>query len=101
MSELIKVRRKSQVTLPKSVRRALNIEEGDFLDVKVQDKEIVLRVKKLIDKDQSWFWSKRWQDGEGEAEADIRAGRVHSFESVDEGINFLHSRAKNAREKTA
>ena len=47
MAELIQVRRKAQVTLPQSVRQALNIEEGDFLDVRVQDNEIVLRVKRL------------------------------------------------------
>ncbi len=72
MSELIQVRKKAQVTLPQSVRQALNIEEGDFLDAVVKDGEIVLRVKKLVDKEQAWFWTKRWQEGEREAEEDIR-----------------------------
>ncbi|MBI4282884.1 MAG: AbrB/MazE/SpoVT family DNA-binding domain-containing protein [Chloroflexi bacterium] len=94
MSELIQVRRKAQITLPQSVRKALNIEEGDFLDVKVQDGEIVLRVKKLVDKEQAWFWTKRWQEGEREAEEDIRAGRIHSFDSAKEAIAFLHRREK-------
>ncbi|MBI4337960.1 MAG: AbrB/MazE/SpoVT family DNA-binding domain-containing protein, partial [Chloroflexi bacterium] len=60
MSELVQVRKKAQVTLPQSVRRSLNIEEGDFLDVRVEDGEIVLRVKKLVDKEQAWFWTRRW-----------------------------------------
>ena len=94
MSELIQVRKKAQVTLPQSVRQALNIEEGDFLSVKVQDGEIVLRVKKLVDKEQAWFWSRRWQEGEREAEEDISAGRIHSFDSAREAIAFLHKRAK-------
>ena len=81
MSELIQVRRKAQVTLPQSVRQSLNIEEGDFLDVRVEDGEIVLRVKKLVDKEQAWFWTRRWQEGEREAEEDIRSGRIHSFDS--------------------
>ncbi len=94
MSELIQVRKKAQVTLPQSVRQALNIEEGDFLSVKVQDGEIVLRVKKLVDKEQAWFWTKRWQEGEREAEEDIRAGRVHSFDGAREAMAFLHKRVK-------
>ncbi|MBI2846574.1 MAG: AbrB/MazE/SpoVT family DNA-binding domain-containing protein [Chloroflexi bacterium] len=94
MSELIQVRKKAQVTLPQSVRQALNIEEGDFLDVRVNDGEIVLRVKKLVDKEQAWFWTRRWQEGEREAEEDIRTGRVHSFGSAREAVAFLHKRAR-------
>ena len=94
MPDLIQVRKKAQVTLPQSVRRALNIEEGDFLDVRVHDGEIVLRVKKLVDKGQAWFWSKRWQEGESEAEEDIRAGRLHRFDNAEDAVTFLHKRAK-------
>jgi len=94
MSELIQVRKKAQVTLPQSVRQALNIEEGDFLDAIVKDGEIVLRVKKLVDKEQAWFWTKRWQEGEREAEEDIGAGRIHGFDNAKEAIAFLHKRAK-------
>ena len=94
MSELIQVRKKAQVTLPQSIRQALNIEEGDFLDAVVKDSEIVLRVKKLVDKEQAWFWTRRWQEGEKEAEEDIRAGRIHSFDNAKEAIAFLHKRLK-------
>jgi AbrB family looped-hinge helix DNA binding protein len=94
MPELIQVRKKAQVTLPQSVRQALNIEEGDFLDVRVNDGEIVLRVKKLVDKEQAWFWTRRWQEGEREAEEDIRTGRVDRFDNAKEAVAFLHKRAK-------
>ena len=100
MSELIQVRKKAQVTLPQSVRRALNIEEGDFLDVTVKDGQIVLRVKKLVDKEQSWFWTRRWQEGERKAEEDIRAGRVHTFEGSKEAVAFLHKRSKKVADTT-
>ena len=100
MSELIQVRKKAQVTLPQSVREALNIEEGDFLDAVVRDGEIVLRVKKLVDKEQAWFWTRRWQEGEREAQEDIAAGRVHSFSGTQEAITFLHKRGKKGPEAT-
>ena len=94
MSELIQVRKKAQVTLPQSVRQSLNIEEGDFLSVRVQNGEIVLRVKKLVDKEQAWFWTRRWQEGEREAEKDIHAGHIHRFDSAKEAIAFLHKRVE-------
>lgn len=35
--------------------------------------------KKLVDKSQAYFWTKRWQKGEKEAAEDIKAGRVEDF----------------------
>ena len=90
MSELIQVRKKSQVTLPQSVRQELGIEEGDLLDIQVRSGEIVLKLKKLVDKEQAWFWTNRWQQGEKEAEEDMRAGRVHDFPDAKNAVAFLH-----------
>jgi AbrB family looped-hinge helix DNA binding protein len=92
MAELIQLRKKAQLTLPQSVREKLGIEEGDFMDVQVRNGEIVLKVKRLVDKEQAWFWSERWQQGEKEAEDDIRAGRVHNFPDAKSTVAFLHRR---------
>jgi len=100
MSELIQVRKKAQITLPQSVRQRLNIEEGDFLDVRVEDGEIVLRVKKLMDKDQAWFWTNRWQEGEKQAEEDLRSGKTHRFESGDGAVEYLREKAKSTSAKS-
>jgi AbrB family looped-hinge helix DNA binding protein len=93
MSDLVQVRKKAQVTLPQSVRQELGIEEGDFLDIQVRSGEIVLKVKKLVDKDQTWFWTNRWQQGEKEAEKDIRAVRVNNFPDAQKAVAFLHKQA--------
>ena len=45
--------------------------------------------KKLADKSQAYFWTRRWQEGEREADEDIKAGRVKTFDSVDELIKDL------------
>jgi hypothetical protein len=42
--------------------------------------------RKLIDKNQACFWTKRWQEGETEADEDIKIGRVKAFDSVDKLI---------------
>jgi AbrB family looped-hinge helix DNA binding protein len=101
MSELVRVRQKSQITLPQSIRKTLGIEEGDYLDVRVKDGEIILKVKKLIDKDQAWFWTERWQQGEREADEDIKKGRISQFEDVNEAITFLHEQSGEKSRKTA
>jgi hypothetical protein len=45
--------------------------------------------KKLIDQSQAYFWTRRWQEGEREADEDIKAGRVKAFDSADELIKEL------------
>jgi len=100
MSDLIQVRKKAQLTLPLSVRQKLGVEEGDYMDVQVRGREIVLKVKKLVDKEQAWFWTKRWQQGEKEAEEDIRAGRTHRFLDAKAAVAHLHSQASKKQNKT-
>ena len=60
--------------------------------------------KKAEDQEQAWFWTKRWQQGEKEAEADIRAGRVKifpdavNFISLGDKISFLTHHGTNKQE---
>jgi len=58
----------------------------------------VLKLNKSVDKDQAWFWTKRWQQGEKEAEEDIRAGRVRRFPDAKSAVAHLHSRASNKQD---
>lgn len=84
-----KVTRHGQITLPASVRKELGIEEGDLVEIAVMDERAVLTPKKLVDKSQAYFWTKRWQEGEREADEDIRAGRVKTFGTVEDLIKDL------------
>jgi AbrB family looped-hinge helix DNA binding protein len=84
------VRSKGQITLPREVREAAHLEEGDPVEVVVVDEGILLRPKKVIDSTQAWFWTPSWQGGEAEAEADIAAGRVSIFKSDDEFLASLN-----------
>jgi AbrB family looped-hinge helix DNA binding protein len=84
-----KVTRHGQITLPASVRRQLGIEEGDLVEIEVEDERAVLMPKKLVDKSQAYFWTRKWQEGEREADEDIKARRVKTFDSVDELIKDL------------
>ena len=88
MAELVQLRKKAQLTLPQSIREKLGLEEGDLMDVQVRNGEIVLKVKRLVDKEQAWFWSQRWQQGEREAEDDINTGRVHNFPDAKSAVSL-------------
>jgi antitoxin MazE len=89
MTVYSKVTRHGQITLPASVRRELNIEEGDLIEISIEDEKAVLMPKKLIDKSQAYFWTKKWQEGEKEADEDIKAGRVKSFNSIEDLLKEL------------
>lgn len=87
---LAKVTRNGQLTLPAVARHALGIEEGDYIEVSIDEDRLVLTPKKLIDKSQAYFWTPEWQAGEREASRDIAEGRVFRFKSADDLIADLH-----------
>jgi len=95
-SELTKVTRNGQITLPASLRRAVNIEVGDYIEVTVQDDGLLLTPKKLIDKSQAYFWTEEWQKRERQADEDKKAGRSVAFDSAEEAVAFLRLRDGSA-----
>jgi len=40
---------------------------------------------------QAYFWTEEWQEGEREADEDIRLGRTKSFANVEDAIAWLDS----------
>ncbi len=88
---LTKVTRNGQITLPASVRRLTNIEEGDYIAVRVEGDTILLTPKRLIDKSQSYFWTEEWQHGEIEATEDVKVGRTREFTDVEDLIAALEA----------
>jgi AbrB family looped-hinge helix DNA binding protein len=48
---LVKVVRNGQITLPKELRTALGIQEGDLLEVKLMKSGMVIKPKVAVDKD--------------------------------------------------
>ncbi len=91
MGEKVIVRKKYQITIPATVRREFpaNLEIGDVVDIEVNGNAIILKPQKVIDPDQAWFWTSEWQEGEKEAEDDIKSGRVESFNTVDDAVSWL------------
>lgn len=84
-----RIRSKGQVTIPRAIREAARLEEGDPVVMEVVADGILLRPQKVIDASQAWFWTPSWQAGEREAEEDIAAGRVTEHASGDSFLDSL------------
>ena len=85
-----RLRSKGQITIPSEVRDFLSIHEGDELFFHVDENgQVVVERAITIPADQAWFWTERWQQLEREAQADIDAGRVRTFENVDDALDAL------------
>ncbi|MHB8189948.1 MAG: AbrB/MazE/SpoVT family DNA-binding domain-containing protein [Ferrimicrobium sp.] len=61
------LRGRGQITLPREIREALHVEEGDDVAFVVEAGQVTMRGLKSIPADQSWFWTDAWQAGEREA----------------------------------
>ncbi len=67
---------KKQITIPTALFDKLGLEIGDHLEVDIEKEKLVFVPKKLVSKDQFWFWNDKWQKKEKEAEKDIKKGRI-------------------------
>jgi bifunctional DNA-binding transcriptional regulator/antitoxin component of YhaV-PrlF toxin-antitoxin module len=88
------VRNRGQWTIPADIRKAAQIDEGDVLEAEIVENGILLRVRKVIDASQAWFWAPEWQQREQQADADIDAGRFDRYESDEAFLAALDERMK-------
>jgi AbrB family looped-hinge helix DNA binding protein len=94
MPTLLQIRSNGQITLPASIRRRAKLSEGDALEVVVEeDGSIRLVPQVLVDRSQAYFWTERWQEGEREAEEDLRAGRYKDFDDIESLLDELEEDA--------
>ena len=86
-----RLRHKGQITVPTEIRELLGAQEGDDLLFSTDDQgRVVVSRAQIIDPDQAWFWSERWQRMEREAQADLEGGRVAEFTGVKEALSALN-----------
>lgn len=88
---ITQLRRRSQVTLPSEVVKRMKLQEGDNLDIHIDDDRIIIKPVLVIERSQSWFWSKKWQEKEKAVDEDIKKGKVHKVKNVGELFKKLDS----------
>ncbi|SDL31561.1 AbrB/MazE/SpoVT family DNA-binding domain-containing protein [Lacicoccus qingdaonensis] len=93
--EHVRFKKKSQVTVPSKIVEALDLQEGDDLQCRLEDGKIVLVPTISIPKDQAWFWSEQWQKEEREVEQQIKDGDISDAKSLEDTLRDLDDISKD------
>lgn len=90
MSTVMKISPQGQIRIPKKVMDALNIDKGDYVEVEIEQDQIVLKPRKLIDPTQGWYWTREWQQIEADVDKEIEENELSpEFHTAEEGLKWL------------
>lgn len=90
-----KLRARNQITLAPEIVKSLHLEEGDELEFTIVEGKLVGTPKMMINKDQAWYFTPEWQEGEQEAEEHLKNllkpgfKNTKKFASVEEALDDL------------
>lgn len=89
-----RLRGRGQITLPPEIRKKLKVGEGDdvLFYVNAQGQVVIDQVR-IIDPEQAWFWTERWQKVEMESRQDYLNGDYLEFDNADDAIKHLNEYA--------
>jgi len=86
---LVKILRHGQITLPKEIRKILGVEEGDLLELGLENARVFLQPKVLVDK--QTVLSEAGEIKIKEALEALKKKEAKEFDNVDDLINELNS----------
>lgn len=90
MSAIMKISSQGQIRIPKKIMSTLGIEKGDYVEVDLEEGQIVLKPRKLIDPSQGWYWTKEWQKMEADVDDVIEKHHLsQKFQTAEEGLEWL------------
>jgi antitoxin MazE len=87
---IAEMRTRSQITLPASIVKQLDLKEGDKIELVVEDGKIIITPVITVPKDQAWFWTEKWQKEEKEVDEQLKTGQLKGFENIDDLIEDLN-----------
>jgi AbrB family looped-hinge helix DNA binding protein len=88
----MKISSKRQISIPKKIMDALDLQPGDEVEFEIEGNTarlIPIRTIK-VPRDQAWFWTPEWQEREREADQDLAAGHYHDFDTIEDLLKDLH-----------
>ena len=86
----MKISPQGQIRIPKKIMIRLGIEKGDYVEVDIEERQIVLKPRKLIDPSQGWYWTKEWQTIEAEVDDELEKKEISpKFKSTEDGLKWL------------
>ena len=80
-----------QIALPKEIVETLHLEINDYLDITVKNNKVIIEPQVVIPKDQAYFYTSEWQEGERKADEDIKKGRISKTKNLKELFKKLDS----------
>ena len=90
MNNIMKISPQGQIRIPKKIMRTLGIDEGDYVEVAVEEGHIVIEPRKLIDPAQGWHWTKEWQKMEAGIDEEIEKNKLSpKFQTAKAGLKWL------------
>ena len=109
MSTFVKVQPKGQMTIPRRVRSAVGLIDGDLVEVRAVGKKIVITPQLVIDRSRFLDTDNEYTPAQrrvidarlAEGLADIEAGRVYGpFETHEAMMKSLRGHAGKGKSKT-
>jgi AbrB family looped-hinge helix DNA binding protein len=90
----MKISSKRQISIPKKIMEALDLQPGDEVEFEVKNRKIHLVPIKTVKvpRDQAWFWTKEWQEMEREADDDLKNGKFKEFDGLADLLKDLHGK---------
>ena len=90
MPAIMKISPQGQIRIPKKMLHSVRIDNGDYVEVDVEDGNIVLRPRKSIDPSQGWYWTGQWQGMETKVDQEIENDGISPrFQTAEEGLKWL------------
>jgi AbrB family looped-hinge helix DNA binding protein len=86
---VVKILRHGQITLPKEIRKILGVEEGDLLELGLENARVFLQPKILVDKE--IVFSEAGEIKIKEALEALKKKEVKEFDNVEDLIKELNS----------
>ena len=87
---LARINQRGQITIPAKYRNILHCREGDYVEVFLDGNSLRVTPKELIDKSQTWFWTKEHQEEETAAEIEILQGNGKKVKNAGALIDELN-----------
>ena len=90
-----KLRARNQLTLTPELLKQLDLNVGDEIELTVVDGKLIGIPKISVDKSQAWYWTPQWQEGEHEAEEELkellnsRFEGARKYQSADDFLDDL------------
>jgi len=79
-----KIARNGHLTIPRKIRKILNIEDGDIVRFSVEENKIVISPGVIVDKSQAYFFGERCQKEIRKSEKEYKEGKYSSYAGVED-----------------